>query len=199
MKSRQYQRTDKQIIHAFLEIVDKENMIDNITINDITEVAMINRSTFYKHFSDKYAILEKLHNDYVNSFFSSIEEITNLDHLTLEEIDESMYKLLEKDRAIFKKMFKIKSDFFNIEKELKKMFFIKISKKYPTFSSIESTLCSNMLVDFLILYITSDESTNNFSTLLFQSFFNISLNFFQIKTPEGTTKMLNLIEQYRDK
>lgn len=51
-------RTRKMIMEAFIDLSRKKEFKD-ITIKDITEAAMINRSTFYYHFEDIYDLLEK--------------------------------------------------------------------------------------------------------------------------------------------
>ncbi|WP_053364802.1 TetR/AcrR family transcriptional regulator [Bacillus sp. FJAT-27245] len=52
-------RTRKLIMEAFIELSGKKEFKD-ITINDITAEATVNRATFYKHFADKYELLEKV-------------------------------------------------------------------------------------------------------------------------------------------
>lgn len=51
-------RTRKLIMDAFIELSNKKEFKD-ITVKDITSVAMINRATFYYHFEDIYDLLEK--------------------------------------------------------------------------------------------------------------------------------------------
>jgi AcrR family transcriptional regulator len=43
---------------ALIELV-LEKGIEGITVNEITERAMINRSTFYRHYEDKNDLLER--------------------------------------------------------------------------------------------------------------------------------------------
>lgn len=51
-------QTRQQILDAFLTLV-KEKDVSKITINDITTIAKINRGTFYRHFDDKFDLIEK--------------------------------------------------------------------------------------------------------------------------------------------
>lgn len=50
-------RTRKYIIEAFIELIE-EKKFSNITINEISTKAMINRATFYRHFLDKYDLMD---------------------------------------------------------------------------------------------------------------------------------------------
>ncbi|MDR1539579.1 MAG: TetR/AcrR family transcriptional regulator [Clostridiales bacterium] len=52
-------RTKQLIQQTFLELM-KEKGFDAITIQDIASRSTINRSTFYAHYTDKYALLEEL-------------------------------------------------------------------------------------------------------------------------------------------
>ena len=51
-------RTRKLILDAFLSL-QAEKGFDDITIQDITTRATVNRATFYAHFADKYALLDE--------------------------------------------------------------------------------------------------------------------------------------------
>ena len=46
-------RTHKLLYEAFVELVQTKS-IDEMSITDICDKAMVNRATFYKHFEDKY-------------------------------------------------------------------------------------------------------------------------------------------------
>ena len=47
------QKTHKALIQAFLKLLE-EKRFENITVNEICDLAMVRRATFYKHFGDKY-------------------------------------------------------------------------------------------------------------------------------------------------
>lgn len=46
-------RTHKSLTEAFLQLMS-EKQFENITVNELCDRAMIRRTTFYKHFADKY-------------------------------------------------------------------------------------------------------------------------------------------------
>lgn len=54
---RRIQRTRQLLQRAFEEILHEKNFVD-LTIQDITERANLNRGTFYIHFEDKYRLLD---------------------------------------------------------------------------------------------------------------------------------------------
>jgi len=54
---RRARRTRTLLQQAFLEVLRRKRF-DSITIQDITEQADVNRTTFYAYFSDKYTLLE---------------------------------------------------------------------------------------------------------------------------------------------
>ncbi|GCE45256.1 TetR family transcriptional regulator [Thermosporothrix hazakensis] len=55
-------RTRKLIQQAFIDLTVEKGFAA-LTIQDITERAMINRSTFYRHYLDKYDLLDQLLNE----------------------------------------------------------------------------------------------------------------------------------------
>ena len=50
-------RTYKLLKDSLLQLLS-EKSFDNIKVNDICDLAMVHRTTFYSHFSDKYELLD---------------------------------------------------------------------------------------------------------------------------------------------
>jgi AcrR family transcriptional regulator len=76
-------RTRQLILRAFEDLLAEKNF-ESISVQDVTDKAEINRATFYKHFVDKYALL-----DYATSqmFRQEIEKRTlNACHYTPENL-----------------------------------------------------------------------------------------------------------------
>ena len=59
-------RTKKHLTHSFWELYKKEDP-NKITIESISKVANINRTTFYRYFSDITDILNKLEDDIIDN------------------------------------------------------------------------------------------------------------------------------------
>lgn len=65
------QKTHKALIDAFLQLLQTKRF-ENITINELCELAMVRRATFYKHFADKYEFftffVQWIQNEFRNRF-----------------------------------------------------------------------------------------------------------------------------------
>jgi len=58
-------RTHKFLQEAMIELITEKGF-DAITVGDITERAMINRATFYRHYQDKYDLVAKIFEETAN-------------------------------------------------------------------------------------------------------------------------------------
>jgi AcrR family transcriptional regulator len=53
-------RRTRQLLHDALRKLLEQKRFDDITVQDITEAATLNRATFYAHYPDKFALLGEL-------------------------------------------------------------------------------------------------------------------------------------------
>jgi AcrR family transcriptional regulator len=53
-------RRTRKLLQGALASLMQEKSFDEISVQDITEAATVNRATFYDHYTDKYALLEAL-------------------------------------------------------------------------------------------------------------------------------------------
>src|ERR1700681_4588461 len=86
-------RTRKLLQQAFIELT-MEKGFAALTVRDITERAMVNRSTFYRHYLDKYDLLEQ----YMNEVYALSEDHTVLGEKfnpTAHEAPSSLVNLLK--------------------------------------------------------------------------------------------------------
>lgn len=65
-------KTKNSIINAFLELRSKKP-IEKITVKELCEKALINKSTFYSHFMDIYALSEYLETQVANEIIASLD------------------------------------------------------------------------------------------------------------------------------
>lgn len=69
-EDRRVKRSLRMLKKSFMELV-KEKRFDSITIQDITDRADVNRSTFYAHFPDKYALLDIIIREHFQELLAS--------------------------------------------------------------------------------------------------------------------------------
>jgi AcrR family transcriptional regulator len=99
-------RTKKIIKQSLIELLNTKRF-DSLTVNDISKLAMINRSTFYRHFNDKYDLLLVILQESMEEMMKdigSVEEnliIFNSDSILLENNDPLIQKNLEILSAFF--------------------------------------------------------------------------------------------------
>lgn len=96
-------RTKKFLSLAFIELLEKDSM-EKISVQDIYDKAMVHRTTFYKHFNDKYDlftyILERIReelfteSDLDNKFTTPQELYMQLAGTALDFIERNRTKLL---------------------------------------------------------------------------------------------------------
>jgi len=86
MEDQRVRLTKKLLKEALVEIL-KTKPIQKVSIKEICEKANINRTTFYKHYSDEYTLLSEVRDEYVasivESFYKPGEEKTLVNYLSM--------------------------------------------------------------------------------------------------------------------
>ena len=70
-------KTKNAIRTAFLELRAK-HALEKIKVKRLCELALINKTTFYKHYQDIYALSEEIENETILSIMNSFEDINAL-------------------------------------------------------------------------------------------------------------------------
>lgn len=60
------ERTKRSIANAFLEL-RKQKAIEKITVKELSELAFINKATFYTHYHDIYDLSDQVENEFMDS------------------------------------------------------------------------------------------------------------------------------------
>ena len=120
-------KTKKTLFDALLKLMKKKNF-EKIKIADICEEALINRSTFYAHYEDKYELLMALFEE---------QKISLLE------------KLEDNEKTIFSKEYLM---------ELLNILINHIDENRDIYSAILSNNRNGILIDFLIDVIERDVS-----------------------------------------
>ena len=103
MKENQRSRLSKRLLKESLIKLLQEKPIQKISIKEICDLAELNRSTFYKHYVDEYALLEELSVDALNMLLDSIR---NSKPISIA----GMLTLIYNQRAIIKAIFNNNAD-----------------------------------------------------------------------------------------
>lgn len=107
-----YERTDKRIIKtrlairtSFLKIL-KSKPLTEITIRELCDDALINRSTFYCHYRNPADVLEEIENELIHTAYPDLESSEALSPASLifkmkiyQENKETLTALLMSDQA----------------------------------------------------------------------------------------------------
>lgn len=72
-QDRRVRKSQAAIRHAFIDLLHKYDL-EQITVQQISDLADVNRSTFYTHYIDKYDLLEKMEDEQVEIIRTFIEE-----------------------------------------------------------------------------------------------------------------------------
>lgn len=96
MENRKIRLTKRLIKEAIIELLKDKN-IEQITVKELSEKADINRSTFYTHYCDVYAVIEEMAEEFMNHVPFPIGKVES----TANEIAESFkYFCNNKDVSI---------------------------------------------------------------------------------------------------
>lgn len=192
----QFERTDRDITDAFVRIL-MEKSFDRITTQDIISEAMVSRSTFYQHFPDKYAILERLGHKYVEELTELVYDVRDRKHAGLKQTDQIMGAYFWKNRRILRVLLGIKTEHADITGQFRSLFTEYFQRVHEGLPDLEAYLMSGLFLDFFIYYLDHDAEVSHYSTMLFECFYNMSLYFFRLeKKPEAQEAFRKLLDTY---
>ena len=71
------ERTKRSIINAFIELRAKKPL-EKITVKELSELAYINKATFYSHFHDIYDLSEQLEEEAIMNILKNLTLVSSL-------------------------------------------------------------------------------------------------------------------------
>lgn len=111
-------KTRANIQKTFIDLLSEKDF-DQITIQNILDRALINRSTFYRHYSDKYDLAEVLINEIVGNASSYISERFNdAKENDLMTTLYNIYKYLHKQNKPILALLKINTSTLNLNDDI---------------------------------------------------------------------------------
>lgn len=190
--STQYQRTNKAIRRAFMELLRQKNF-DKITVQDILDETPVTRGTFYAHFRDKYDIAEQMQSE----FFQKIDAIKS----ELSMVDKAKYpsiinKAMASDLEDVMLLSNIHTETVDIRRILEQSYINTYCLQFsgPN-AGAEAEIYAKAMTAFLFVYPKLVNTESNASTYIDQVMIEVFTNILQINTPETKEFLLKQIDK----
>ncbi len=191
----QFERTDRDITNALFLVMERKSF-EKITVQDILEEAMINRSTFYQHFSDKYAILERLQERYIRGITERMDALAKDEPRDLNAINQVFCTYINEHRYKMKKLLSVRSENLDMEGQMRSLFSRYLEKATCRLSGFEREALAGMLVYFMVYHLEQDTDLQELGQLTLNAWLNMSLYFFRVDdVPNASERLLQLIGQ----
>lgn len=84
--------TQRVIRESFLSLL-REKPVNRITVKEVCELAELNRATFYAHYSDCFALMERIELDLLEAFEQSLRLIDGFD---VSALISAIYAMVER-------------------------------------------------------------------------------------------------------
>ena len=138
-------KTKTAIRTAFVELLS-EKSFEEITVKDILEKAVINRTTFYRHYTDKYDLAQKVSDELLQNYIRLTDARFHETHSfeSLMKILDQVYFSMEKDREIV--LLFLKSGSFNFRIRLQHM----LQHSFATFAGKQDNATGNLELQSLL-------------------------------------------------
>ena len=194
-RTNQFERTDRDITNALLALMDRKSF-EKITVQDILEEALVNRSTFYQHYKDKYEILERLQTKLVGEMTESFDATTRSGVPTLEDVNAVMIDFLRVRHPELKKICSVRSENLDMERHLKELFRQYIISSNSVLGDMERDLMAEITVRYLILRINDGSDIADLSTAMLSSWLDMTVFFMRLEdVPDAKERLLGLIKE----
>lgn len=194
-RTNQFERTDRDITNALLRLMDQKPF-EKITVQDIIDEALINRSTFYQHFSDKYAILERLQERLIGGLTERVDEIVAGGSRDFDKINAAFFDYCSDKLTTLSKITSVRSENLDMEGRMKTLFAGYIQKSGARLTELEAELLAGMMVSYFVGQIRRGGNMHDMSTELFKTWIDMSLFFLRLDNkPDAEKRLIGLIQE----
>lgn len=150
-------KTKNTIKNAFVMLINKKSFYA-ITIQNILDVALINRKTFYNYYKDKYDLAEQIATELVKDFAALV---TNIKGFKYSGQLEELYKKLYEQKAVILGLWEIRTENINIydhmQRILQQKYMGEVQEKNLN-PQLQSFLFSTLILNAFKYMLESDES-----------------------------------------
>ena len=192
-RTNQFERTDRDITNALLALMDKKTF-EKITVQDILEEAMVNRSTFYQHYKDKYEILERLQTKLVGEMTEHFNAAKRSGSPTLEDVNAIMLAFFRVRHPELKKICSVRSKNLDMERHLKELFRQYILSSSSVLGDLERDMMAEITVKYLLFRINDGSDIADLSTAMLSSWLDMTVFFMRLEDiPNAKERLLRLV------
>lgn len=92
-------RTKQSIINAFIEL-RAQKPLEKITVKELSELAFINKATFYSHYHDIYDLSEQLEKKTIDMILTTLPHPEELISNSKQAVEELSVALMSQNRLI---------------------------------------------------------------------------------------------------
>ena len=100
MYEKKRRKTEKRIETSLLRLM-KEQTFETISIRQLIDLAEVNRSTFYRHYLDKYDLLEKIEDQLLGDLLAYYQDAIKSDRLFKLEKDFKVEDYIHEEQNLF--------------------------------------------------------------------------------------------------
>ncbi len=137
-------KTKKAIRNAFAQLL-AENDIDNITVKDIAQKAIINRKTFYNYYKGVYEIVDEIENEIINNFDEAVQDFNPENPYA---IFVKLTAIINSDMDFYKSLLKINGN-KNLVKKITELLKLKAQNAFSNLVEIDKSTLA-IVLDYTI-------------------------------------------------
>ena len=163
----QFLRTDKAIKQALITLL-KIKPFEKITVQDILDETPVTRSTFYKHYHDKYEIVERMQDEY----FASQMELRIAAHKYPQLFTPALVSQSKQNNELLEALLKVHTEKVDIRQALAQQsaqYYLSTASS-PT-ADIEAEIFSQAVTAFQLSFPNSEEFSFEYMHNLYISVF----------------------------
>lgn len=192
-RTNQFERTDRDITNALLRLMEQKSL-EKISVQDILDEALINRSTFYQHFPDKYAVLERVQEKYISGMTDRIEEIAKSGVWDLEKLNASLCRYLAQNRTQMRQILAVRSENLDLRGRMQALFVSYLKRTGTGLRPLDTDLLARMTVGFFEYFLQNEIAEAELSTEMMHTWLNMTAYFFRVdRVPDAKERILQLI------
>ena len=139
VKDKRVIKTRTAIIKATVSLISRKN-IEQITIKEIADMAMINRKTFYSHYNSVYDVLNDIEDEIIKALIQILDSTDfSEERMNPYALFKKLTEMINKDKAIFHGLIQSSSHsqlIKKIKEVLKEHLIIQFRNYYPDDSTV---------------------------------------------------------------